>query len=136
VSGLDAEFKLRLCARAAFGVAPGEVERLGIDALEAVEAGAPGQVLRLIAEVVGQDGELRARVAPLWLPRENFLAGARGEENRVEIEFADGRSLRLAGRGAGRWPTTASVMGDLWETARAAEAAVACDAPARQAALG
>jgi homoserine dehydrogenase len=136
VSGLDAEFKLRLCARAAFGVAPGEVERLGIDALEAVEAGAPGQVLRLIAEVVGQDGELRARVAPLWLPRENFLAGARGEENRVEIEFADGRSLRLAGKGAGRWPTTASVMGDLWETARAAEAAVACDAPTRQAALG
>ena len=98
--------------------------------------GAPGQLLRLIAEVRRQDGELRAQVAPRWLPREDFLAGARGEENRVEIEFADGRRLRLAGKGAGRWPTTASIMGDLWEAARAAEAAVVCDAPTRQAALG
>jgi homoserine dehydrogenase len=135
VSGLDAEFKLRLCARAAFGRVPAAVARLGIDALDAVGTGAPGQVLRLIAEVRRQHGELRAQVAPCWLPEEDFLAGARGEENRVEVGFADGSSLRLSGKGAGRWPTTASVMGDLWEAARAAEAAAACAAPARQAAL-
>jgi homoserine dehydrogenase len=93
-------------------------------------------VLRLIAEVRRDNGGLRAQVAPRWLPREDFLAGARGEENRVEIEFADGRRLKLAGKGAGRWPTTASVMGDLWESARAAEAATLPVAAARQAALG
>jgi homoserine dehydrogenase len=135
VSGLDAEFKLRLCARAAFGNVPAVAARQGIDALDAVGAGAPGQVLRLIAEIRRQDGELRAQVAPCWLSQEDFLAGARGEENRVEIELADGGSLQLSGKGAGRWPTTASVMGDLWESARAAEAAAACDAPARRAAL-
>jgi homoserine dehydrogenase len=135
VSGLDAEFKLRLCARAAFGAAPGALARAGIDALGVAGPGAPGQVLRLIAELQRTDGGLQARIAPRWLPEGDFLAGARGEENRVEIRLAGGDSLQLSGKGAGRWPTTASVMGDLWEAARAVEAAAAPDLPARQAAL-
>jgi homoserine dehydrogenase len=135
VSGLDAEFKLRLCARAAFGAAPAVLTRAGIDALDTTGHGAPGEVLRLVAEVKrGEDG-VQARVTPCWLPREDFLAGARGEENRVEILLADGRSLRLCGKGAGRWPTTASVMGDLWEAARAVEVATVAEQPPRQAAL-
>jgi homoserine dehydrogenase len=135
VSGLDAEFKLRLCARAAFGTAPDTLVRFGIDALEAAGPGAPGQVLRLIAEVRRDGDGLHAGVAPRWLPKEDFLAGARGEENRVEIQLAGGGSLWLSGKGAGRWPTTASVMGDLWEAARAVEASAVSEMPARQAAL-
>jgi len=135
VSGLDAEFKLQLCARTAFGAAPEALARLGIDALDAAGPGAPGQVLRLIAEVRREDGGLHAQVAPRWLPQEEFLAGARGEENRVEIQLEDGGLLQLAGKGAGRWPTTASVMGDLWEATRAVEATAVSNLPARQAAL-
>jgi len=136
VSGLDAALKLGLCTRAAFGAAPGALTRAGIDRLGAAGPGAPGEVLRLVAEVRRAGDGLQAQVAPRWLPQDDFLAGARGEENRVEIRRADGGSLRLAGKGAGRWPTTASVMGDLWEMARAVEAATVPELPAREAALG
>jgi homoserine dehydrogenase len=122
VSGLDAEHKLRLCAQAAFGRGPERVERRGIERPDEVASGSDQETLRLVAEVVLQGDQLSARVAPLRLARDAFLAGARGEENRVEIGFADGTVLRLAGKGAGRWPTTASVLGDVWEHARAAEA--------------
>jgi homoserine dehydrogenase len=121
VCGLDAEHKLRLCSHAAFGQAPVQVSRHGIDRLDEVPAGAPGEVLRLVAEVRLEHGVPAACIAPRWLPSDAFLAGARGEDNRVEIEFDDGSTLRLAGKGAGRGPTTASVLGDLWEHARAAE---------------
>ncbi len=121
VGGLDAEHKLRLCSQAAFGQAPAQVSRRGIDRLDETPAGAPGEVLRLVAEVRLERGVPVACIAPQWLPPAAFLAGARGEDNRVEIEFDDGSTLRLAGKGAGRGPTTASVLGDLWEHARAAE---------------
>lgn len=121
VGGLDAEHKLRLCAQAAFGQAPAQVSRRGIDCLDELPAGAPGEVLRLVAELRLERGVPVACIAPRWLPPDAFLAGARGEDNRVEIEFDDGSTLRLAGKGAGRGPTTASVLGDLWEHARAVE---------------
>ena len=136
VSGLDAAHKLRLCAQVAFGRAPASVERRGIDRLERSAPGTPGRTLRLVAAVSTGDGGLQARVAPEWVPEESFLAGARGEENRVEIEFVDGAILRLAGKGAGRWPTTTAVLGDLWEAARSAESQAAYASPTRIAALG
>jgi homoserine dehydrogenase len=136
VSGLDAAHKLRLCAQAAFGHAPAGIERRGIDRLDECPPGTPGTTLRLVADLALGSGGLNGRVAPVWLPQEHFLAGARGEENRVEIGFEDGTVLRLAGKGAGRWPTTASVLGDLWETARSMEAAAADAAPVKVAALG
>ena len=42
-------------------------------------------------------------------------------ENRVEIELESGDVIQLRGQGAGRWPTTASIMGDLHEVARRIE---------------
>jgi homoserine dehydrogenase len=44
---------------------------------------------------------------------------ARGPENRLEIELCSGEVIRLRGQGAGRWPTSVSVLGDLHEIARA-----------------
>jgi homoserine dehydrogenase len=40
----------------------------------------------------------------------------------LEIELNTGEVIRLRGQGAGRWPTTVSVMGDLHEVARFMEA--------------
>jgi homoserine dehydrogenase len=37
-------------------------------------------------------------------------------------ELATGDVIRLRGQGAGRWPTTVSVLGDLHEVARLVEA--------------
>ena len=136
VCGLDAEHKLRLCSQAAFGRAPAQFARTGIDPFDAIPPGVPGEILRLVAEVRLADGVAAARVSPRWLPPDDFLAGARGEDNRVVIDFDDGTTLRLAGKGAGRRPTTASVLGDLWEHARAAALRAAADEPEAIAATG
>ena len=120
LSGTDAAQKLSLIARAAFGVAPqpGEIARRGIESLTpAVVAAlaASGRHLRLVASCVQEPGGLRARVAPEELAAADYLAGARREENRVELLTTAGETLRLAGKGAGRWPTALSVMGDVYE---------------------
>ncbi len=52
------------------------------------------------------------------LPESDFLAGARAEENRVEIVAGNGQVVRLAGKGAGRWPTALSILGDVHEYLR------------------
>ena len=58
------------------------------------------------------------------LPDSDFLAGARAEENRVEIVARNGEVVRLAGKGAGRWPTALSVLGDVHEYLRERRAAL------------
>ena len=133
VSGLDAEHKLRLCSLAAWGREPDQLERQGIDTVSAalVEQGqAPGRALKLVASLRHEDGRVVARIAPEVLPAEDFLAGARAEGNRAEITLADGNCVRLAGKGAGRWPTTAAVLGDVWNLSRAASVEAAAAAAA------
>ncbi len=81
-------------------------------------ARARGQVIRLLAECRREGGGVRAEVRPVALPARDFLAGARGEENRVVVERVGGPPLRLAGRGAGRWPTAEAMLADVLEIAR------------------
>ncbi len=136
VSGLDAEFKLKLCAGTLFGRLPDATIRRGIEHLADAGRGEDHRSVRLIASL-WRDGErLLARIEPQSLETSDFLAGARGEENRVEITLADGRMLRLSGKGAGRWPTTAAVLGDLWEIAREHEQANGSGMQLRLAASG
>lgn len=128
VSGYDAECKLRLAAWAAFGREPDELHRQGIEGIAAAVR-ADGAVLRLVAELREVGGWLTGRVAPRWCAPDDYLAGTRGEENRVEVVSARGERLRLAGRGAGRWPTTASVLSDLdtvWRVHAGAPPAADC----------
>jgi len=54
-------------------------------------------------------------VRPERLELTDYLAGARCEENRVEVTTSTGANVRLAGRGAGRWPTALAVMGDVFD---------------------
>jgi homoserine dehydrogenase len=113
VSGLDAECKLKLAAWAAFGRWPDTLERTGIENVRSARRASDGAALRLVAELETVGERLVGRITPQWCPPGDYLAGARGEENRVELVTASGVRMRLAGRGAGRWPTTASVLGDL-----------------------
>ena len=46
---------------------------------------------------------------------DEWLTGFAGEQNALEIEFRDGSRERLWGSGAGRHPTTASVMADIYD---------------------
>lgn len=70
---------------------------------------------------------ITASVAPESPPPYSFLSQARGPENRLEIELETGEVVRLRGQGAGRWPTTVSVLGDLHEVARSNHAARECN---------
>lgn len=120
LDGSDAAQKLCLIARAAFGatLSPDAIDRTGIEQLtpdEVVRAEAEGSRLRLVATCERQSGTIRASVRPERLGAEDYLAGARREHNRVEINTASGATVRLAGKGAGRWPTALAVMGDVFD---------------------
>jgi homoserine dehydrogenase len=106
---------------AAFGqwLSPEDIPTLGIDSITQDPRG-----YRLIARARLSHGwrpsapYITASVAPESPPPESFLGLARGPENRLEIELETGEVIRLRAQGAGRWPTTVSVIGDLHEVAR------------------
>ena len=118
LTGEDAAQKLSLITRAAFGMAPDPavITREGIGHLSpaaVAAAQARDQCIRLVASCTRECGTLRAVVRPEVLAAQDYLARARREENRVEITTASGATHRLAGKGAGRWPTALAVMGDV-----------------------
>jgi homoserine dehydrogenase len=115
ISGADAANKLRLIAAAGFGAAL-PADSISVEGIDAKERKSNSY---LVAKIDGTAGTLVAEVGLEALQTDDFLAGARGEENRVEITLENGRVLRFAGRGAGRWPTTISVMGDVLQAWRA-----------------
>lgn len=113
--GDDAADKLRILARRAFGDEAG-VQTIHCEKLSPAEpwhfaaAGSAGRVVRQVARFVpGRGGSVRLE----GLPADDYLAGAAGEENRLVISLADGRALRVSGKGAGRWPTAEAVIADL-----------------------
>lgn len=115
LSGRDSADKLVLMTEAAFGrwLTPGEIPTRGIDTI----TGDP-QGFKLIARAKRTAHGISASVGPESPPPDSFLGQARGPANRLEIELESGEVIRLQGQGAGRWPTTVSVMGDLHEVAR------------------
>jgi homoserine dehydrogenase len=90
----------------------------GIDAESLAARRRRGQVVRLVAECRRDGARVEAAVRPVVLAARHFLAGARGEENRVLIARRGAPALRLRGLGAGRWPTSEAVMADLLAIAR------------------
>jgi homoserine dehydrogenase len=115
LSGQDSADKLSLMIEAAFGdwIAPSDIPTRGIDTI----TGEPhGQ--KLIVRAKRTTAGISASVAPESPPPGSFLGQARGPENRLEIELQTGDVIRLRAQGAGRWPTTVSVLGDLHEVAR------------------
>lgn len=120
--GLDAARKLELIARAAFAEASHfELNVRGIVGVTASEAALvreEGLSLKLVGSCERSEGHVRGIVKLYELPASDFLAGARAEENRVEILAGNGQVVRLAGKGAGRWPTALSMLGDVHEYLR------------------
>lgn len=120
--GLDAARKLELIARAAFGDASHfELNVRGIVGVTASQAALvreDGLSLKLVGSCERSEGHARGVVKLYELPASDFLAGARAEENRIEILAGNGQIVRLAGKGAGRWPTALSMLGDVHEYLR------------------
>jgi homoserine dehydrogenase len=143
VSGQDAAHKLQLIVARATGHLPDAVEVQGLDEHTAEaqrDAISAGRRVKLVASWHGAT----ARVELESLPADDPLAAARAEENVVEFVLTDGTIRRVAGRGAGRAPTTTAVvadlldvLGDFHRNATGSEAAAGEAAlPARRAAQG
>jgi homoserine dehydrogenase len=118
LSGRDSADKLALMAEAAFGewLEPENIPTMGIDTITGDPHG-----YKLIARAKRMPHGITASVAPESPQPYSFLGQARGPENRLEIELETGEVICLRGQGAGRWPTTVSVLGDLHEIARLRE---------------
>jgi homoserine dehydrogenase len=115
LTGLDSADKLVLMIGAGFNewVDPDTIATHGLDAIVGDPIG-----YKLVARVKRTWPGVVATVGPEILSPDSFLGQARGAENRVEIELVSGDVIRLKGQGAGRWPTTVAVLGDLHEIAR------------------
>jgi homoserine dehydrogenase len=95
------------------------------------------QAKEALASVASDRGQLRqvavwartpdgatATVAFESLAETHPLAGARCEENIALMHWPDFPSVTIRGRGAGRWPTTLAVIGDVLQVALEASCAV------------
>lgn len=100
--GTDAARKLELIARAAFVDATHlELHVCGIAGVTASVASRvcdDGLSLKLVASCELHEGHIRGVVKLHELPKSDFLAGTRAEENRVEIVTRNAEVVRLQGR--------------------------------------
>jgi homoserine dehydrogenase len=122
LDGSDAAQKLALLIREAFGEAvPWEsIPRRGIADLDEgalVEAARKGRKVRLVASCERTATGLRAGVQPFDLPPDHPFAETAGAGNALLVELEGGDRIRIAARGAGRWPTTEAVLADLHDLA-------------------
>lgn len=116
LSGLDAARKLTLLAREAFGAAL-DAEGIPRPGAEAVSAWRPigdGRAGRLVATLEARGERCDAKVELVAVDAAHPLAKCRGANNAIVITLKSGRTIELRGRGAGRWPTAESVVGDLF----------------------
>ena len=132
VSGADAEAKLLLLSRVAFGldIEPGTIWRKGIEDIHAVDfryAGRTGaSTIKQLAVAKRSGPSVQVFVSPVLMPRDNFLASVGGATNAICFageKSGGGRGGRdcdyvLVGPGAGGGPTAVAVLGDVYELAR------------------
>jgi homoserine dehydrogenase len=110
LEGLDAAAKLQILAFEAFGetLPLADIEREALDASVAHAAGL--RSLKQIGRVERTGSGLRASVRFL---AETPFTGLRSDRNALRVTGSDGVVWSARGRGAGRWPTTESVLADL-----------------------
>jgi homoserine dehydrogenase len=121
LSGRDAARKLRILVRHGFGARLERIEVAALDesvAEQAREAAAAGVRLRQVSRASAEGGRIAGCVGFERVARDSALGSLTQERNGLEIVHPDGRKLFVAGRGAGRWPTTEAVMADLFEARR------------------
>jgi len=123
LDGIDAANKLIVLARLALGVhiSPGDVLTTGIRGIDEAatrEAADTNCTYRLVARVRRAGSGVVATVEPRLLPNDHPFAQVKQERNAAIIFPFDGEQTIVTGRGAGRWPTTEAVLGDLFEAAR------------------
>jgi len=122
VEGFDAGAKAAIIASIAFGVrvVAGDVYHEGISGITPADidyARRLGYVVKLLAIIEQEDGEIGIRVHPAMVPNAHPLASVRDSYNAVFVEGDAVGSLMFFGRGAGGMPTASAVLGDLIDAA-------------------
>lgn len=124
VDGHDAADKLSLIIRRAFGrdVAPNRIPKQSLADITpelAQAALARGEVLKQVGTAaLNPDGSITAKVEILSLPQDHPLAAAKNEQNAFLVTERTGQVHIVFGKGAGRWPTAASVFADIMDIYR------------------
>lgn len=123
VDGTDAAQKLSLLARAAFGVEIpiDAIERNGIEKLspkDLKKAASRSNTIRLIAQVKRCDNGFEASVEPREVSLDHTFGSITGAGNCLLVEEQDGSKRFVTAKGAGRYPTTESVIADLFDLYR------------------
>lgn len=120
LGGQDALDKLRVIALLANlgDVSQVSLETLDHASLARLALRPPHTVLRHVAELDATGQLPRAAVRLQAISPNDPLFDVPGATNAAVLEWADGHTLTLRGSGAGRWPTSESVLGDLLELLR------------------
>ena len=77
-----------------------------------------GFVLKFLASSEMREGKIFASVRPVAVSKKSPFAGVLSEYNGVEIYAENSGRLFFSGKGAGRYPTGAAVVGDITEISR------------------
>src|SRR4030043_69329 len=123
IEGIDANYKLAILASLAFQtqVQPQDVYREGISRLTGRDfryARELGFAIKLLAITKQNEDSIEARVHPVFIPQDSFLAKVDGVYNAVHVEGDLVGKVLFVGQGAGAQPTSSAVVADIVSSAR------------------
>jgi homoserine dehydrogenase len=123
IEGIDAHYKLAILATLAFQtpVRPQDIYHEGISRLTSRDfqyARDFGFAIKLLAIAKQSDNSIEARVHPVLLPQDSFLAKVDGVYNAVQVEGDLVGKVLFMGEGAGAKPTSSAVIADVVASAR------------------
>ena len=123
IEGIDANYKLAILASLAFQtqVQPQDIYREGISRLTGRDfryARELGFAIKLLAIAKQNEGSIEARVHPVFIPQDSFLAKVDGVYNAVHVEGDLVGKVLFVGEGAGAKPTSSAVIADVVSSAR------------------
>jgi homoserine dehydrogenase len=131
IEGIDAAYKLAILASLAFQsqIRPDDIFCEGISKLTSRDfryAKELGFAIKLLAIAKQYDDSIEARVHPVFIPEEHFLAKVDGVYNAVLVEGDLVGKVTFLGEGAGALPTSSAVIADVASAAREVISGTGC----------
>jgi len=118
IEGIDSTYKLAILTSLAFHtqVRPQDIYHEGISRLGPADfryAQQLGFAIKLLAIAKQGDDFVEARVHPVFIPQDSFLAKVDGVYNAVQVEGDLVGKVLFFGEGAGALPTSSAVIADI-----------------------
>ena len=123
IEGYDTCRKISILSSLVLGkqVDPDKINTQGITDITAEDvlyAEKTGSVIKLIGYSEIKDGKVYARVSPMFIKKDNPLAGVWDVFNAAMITGNSVGDVMFYGRGAGKLPTASAVLGDIIDLCR------------------